>query len=75
MKGIHPDFGVFVKLDGAVKLSAGDQLEGLRNGQVVARFAVERVTGPEKRYPQGCAVCRVVSGDAAQGDTVRRITK
>jgi hypothetical protein len=75
VSGLHPDFGVFVKLNGSSKPAAGDQLEALRKGQVVARLKVERITPPEKRYPLGCAVCRMVSGEAHQGDRVQRIAK
>jgi serine/threonine protein kinase len=75
VSGLHPDFGVFVKLDGSSKPAAGDQLEALRNGQVVARLKVERVTSPEQRYPRGCAVCKMVSGEPHQGDKVRRTAK
>jgi serine/threonine protein kinase len=75
VSGLHPDYGVFVKLDGSSKPQTGDQLEALRNGKVVARLKVERVTSPEQRYPRGCAVCKMVSGEAHQGDRVRRIAK
>jgi serine/threonine protein kinase len=75
VQGVHPELGVFVKLDDARKPVVGDELEALRNGEVVGRLAVERVTGQERRYPRGCAVCKVVSGDAAKGDQVRRIAK
>jgi hypothetical protein len=75
VQGNHPEYGLFVKLDGATKPAVGEELEAVRNGQVVARLAVERITAPEKRYPSGCAVCKVVSGTPAAGDGVRRIVK
>lgn len=75
VSGLHPALGVFVKLDAGSKPKAGDQLEALRDGRAVARLAVERITAAEPRYPHGCAVCKMVTGDAHQGDKVRWVSK
>jgi hypothetical protein len=75
VQAVHPEYGVFVKLEGGTRPAAGEELEAVRDGQVVARLALDRITAPEKRYPQGCAVCRIVSGAASAGDAVRRIAK
>jgi serine/threonine protein kinase len=75
LQSIHPEYGLFVKLDGGTAPATGEELEAVRDGQAVARLAVDRVTAPEKRYPQGCAICRLVSGSAAPGDAVRRVSK
>jgi hypothetical protein len=69
---VHPDYGVFVKLDAGAKAASGDPLEVTRKGETVATLAVERVTAPEKLYPNGCAVCRLVSGAPQPGDSVGR---
>jgi hypothetical protein len=75
VRAVHPHFGVFVTLESASKPVAGDALEALRNGQVVAHLGVEQITAPDRRYSNGCAVCRIVSGETSPGDKVRRIAK
>lgn len=69
---VHPKYGVFVRIEAGAKLAPGDALEVVRGGKVVAQVTVERVTPAEKAYPDGCAVCRPSSGEAAEGDGVRR---
>jgi len=53
----------------------GEELEVVRSGKVVGRLAVESLSGPEKRYPEGCAVCKLLTGSASPGDAVRRGSK
>jgi len=69
---IHPEYGVFVRLEAGPKPAAGDVLEVVRSGKVVAQLTVERITPAEKAYPEGCAVCRPAGGEAAAGDAVRK---
>lgn len=69
---VHPEYGIFVKLDAGSKAASGDPLVVTRNGESVATLAVERVTAPEKLYPNGCAVCRLVGGAPQAGDLVGR---
>ncbi len=75
VQGVHPEYGIFIKLDAGAKVAAGDVLEVMRKGQAVGRLKVERVTGVEKLYPNGCAVCKVDQGEPATGDSVRRAAK
>lgn len=75
VQGVHPEYGVFVKLDGGGKVAVGDILEVVRQGKIVARLKVERVTSPEKLYPSGCAVCKSEQGEPAPGDSVRRASR
>jgi hypothetical protein len=76
VQAVHPDYGIFVKLDAPGKVAESDALEALRNGRVVARLTVQRITPPEKRrYPQGCAVCKLVTGETAAGDKIRKAAK
>jgi serine/threonine protein kinase len=74
MYGGHPDFGKFVRLNGKENPVVGDTLLVLRNGKVVGRLSVKRLTAPQRRYPQGCAVCAVLEGDLQDGDDVRRVS-
>ncbi|HLF94488.1 MAG TPA: PEGA domain-containing protein, partial [Planctomycetota bacterium] len=69
---VHPKYGVFVRIEAGAKVAAEDVLEVVRSGKVVAQLTVERVTPAEKVYPNGCAVCRPSSGEAAEGDGVRK---
>jgi hypothetical protein len=75
VQGVHPEYGVFVKLDAGGKVAVGDVLEAVREQEAVARLKVERVTAPEKLYPNGCAVCKAEEGEAAPGDSVRRAAR
>lgn len=75
VQNIHPEYGLFVRLESGPPPAPGEELDAVRNGEVVARLTVERVTGPEKRYPQGCAICRLANGSAAAGDAVLRRSK
>jgi serine/threonine protein kinase len=75
VRAVHRDFGVFVALESASSSATGDALEALRNGHVIAHLAVERITAPDRRYPKGCAVCKIVSGETSPGDKVRRVAK
>jgi hypothetical protein len=75
VQGVHPEYGVFVKLEGGGKIAAGDLLEVVRKDEAVARLKVERVTAPEKVYPNGCAVCKLEQGEPARGDSVRRAVR
>jgi outer membrane biosynthesis protein TonB len=72
VQSIHAEYGVFVRLESAPPPAVGEELEAVRDTQVVAKLTVDRVTAPEKRYPQGCAICKVASGSAAAGDAIRR---
>jgi hypothetical protein len=73
--GVHSEYGVFVKLEGGGKVAVGDVLEAVRKEEPVARLKVERMTAPEKLYPNGCAVCKVEQGEPARGDSVRRAAR
>jgi hypothetical protein len=75
VQGVHPEYGVFVKLDAGGKVAAGEILEVVRKEEAVARLRVERVTAPEKLYPNGCAICKAEQGEPAQGDSVRRVAR
>jgi hypothetical protein len=75
IQAIHPDYGIFVKLEVEKAPAVDDELEAIRDGKVVARLVVELVTAPEKRYPRGCAVCRIMSGAPSAGDGVQRVAK
>jgi serine/threonine protein kinase len=69
---VHPKDGVFVKLNGAISPAAGETLEAVRKGKVVAKLRVTELTPAERRYPKGCAVCRIESGQPGEGDSVRK---
>jgi endonuclease YncB( thermonuclease family) len=69
---IHPTYGIFVSLEAGVKVSAGDTLEVLKEGKVVGSIRVERVTPPDKEYPNGCAVCKPAGGEVAKDRAVRK---
>jgi serine/threonine protein kinase len=75
VNGVHPELGVFVKLNGSGKTSTGDLLEATRKGQVVARMKIVTLTPPDRRYPKGCAVCKVESGEPGAGDLVRKAVR
>jgi hypothetical protein len=75
MYGGHPDFGKFVRLNGKENPVVGDILLVLRNGKVVGKLSVKRLTAAQRRYPQGAAVCAVLEGDLQDGDDVRRASK
>jgi hypothetical protein len=76
MFGSHPEHGKFVKLNRKDMLAVGDKLLVLRKGKVVGTLSVVRLTAPQpRRYPQGCAVCKMLSGDAQDGDDVRQVAK
>jgi hypothetical protein len=74
--GSHPDFGKFVRLNGKENPAVGDTLVVLRKGKVVGTLSVVRLTAPQpRRYPQGCAVCKMLNGEGADGDDVQRAPK
>jgi serine/threonine protein kinase len=75
MSRSHPDFGKFIKLNGKETPAVGDTLLVLRKGKLVGMLSVVRLTAPERRYPQGCAVCKTLNGEAGEGDDVRRAAR
>ena len=72
MRFVHPTYGIFVQLEAGAKAVAGEVLEVVKDGKVVASISVDRVTPAEKEYPNGCAVCKPVRGEAAVGQGVRK---
>ena len=72
MQFVHTTYGVFVRLEAGATVAAGDTLEAVRAGKVVAALTIDRITPSEKAYPHGCAVCKIASGAPAGGDAVRK---
>jgi hypothetical protein len=75
VQGVQPEYVVFVQLDADGKVGPGEILEVVRKEKAVARLRVERVTAPEKLYPNGCAVCKAEQGEPSLGDGVRRVAR
>jgi serine/threonine protein kinase len=69
---LSPQFGHIVKLDAATDIKAGDALEVLRKGEVVAELIATRTTRPDSSYPSGSIVCRLAKGTPQKGDEVRK---
>jgi hypothetical protein len=69
---VHPEYGIFVKLEKGARASVGDEASVVRKGQDVGRLRIERITAPEAEYPHGCAVGRPVRGNVRIDDEVRR---
>lgn len=72
MQFVHPEYGIFVRLDDEVKVAVGDVLEAVRDGAVVATLTVQKITRPEPVYPHGAAVCRAPGPGVVEGLGVRR---
>ena len=73
MKFVHPEYGVFVRLDADAKVSVGDVLEAVRDGTVVTVLKVQKISRPESVYPYGAAVCVASGAGAAEGHAVRKV--
>jgi hypothetical protein len=69
---VHPEYGVFVRLEAPGGAAAGDVLEVLRDAGVVATLKVLKISRPESVYPHGAAVCEAGAAGAAEGLVVRR---
>src|SRR5205085_1612054 len=50
---VHATYGIFIKLEAGAKIAAGDSLEVVKDGKVVASLAVDRITPADKTYPNG----------------------
>jgi hypothetical protein len=72
VKFVHPEYGVFVRLEPGVKVAIGDLLEAVRDGKVVSVLTVKKLSRPEPVYPHGAAVCTASTSEAAEGHAVRR---
>ncbi|HEX7898877.1 MAG TPA: hypothetical protein VF950_14025 [Planctomycetota bacterium] len=73
IKFVHPEYGVFVRLDANVKVAVGDALEAVHEGAVVTLLKVQKISRPEAVYPYGAAVCAASGGKAAEGHAVRKV--
>jgi hypothetical protein len=69
---VHATYGIFVNLAAGAKVAAGETLEVVKDGKVVATLTVDRITPPDKTYLNGCAVCKAASGEAKEGQSVRK---
>ena len=73
VKFVHPEYGVFVRLDAQAKVAVGDALEAVRDGAVVTVLKIQKISRPESVYPHGAAVCVASGPGAAEGQLVRRV--
>lgn len=69
---VHPEYGIFVRLEPETTLALGDVLEVVRDGQAVGEITVQALAKADATYPHGCAVCRPGKGSYQKGDEVRR---
>lgn len=69
---VHPEYGVFVRLEPEVTVAPGDVLEVIRGGEAVGELTVQMLAKADATYPHGCAVCRLGKGSYQRGDEVRR---
>lgn len=69
---VHPEYGIFVRLEPETTLALGDVLEVVRDGQAVGEITVQALAKADATYPHGCAVCRPGKGSPQKGDEVRR---
>lgn len=72
VKLVHPEYGIFVRLDEKAKVAVGDLLEAVGNEKVVTVLKVLKLSRPESLYPHGAAVCEASTPGAAEGHAVRR---
>ncbi|HXX94336.1 MAG TPA: PDZ domain-containing protein, partial [Planctomycetota bacterium] len=72
LQAIITGIGHIVKLEQGAEVKAGESLQIVRNGEVVAELVVSRIAKPDATYPNGSAICKAMRGTGVKGDDVRR---